>query len=121
MAKTFSSIQRQIDKLQKEAAAIKVKEVGGVIERIRGAIDFYGLTPADLFETKTRAQAKGKRAGAAGSVAKAAANKAKKKTESVIKYKDEAGNSWTGHGKRPGWFKAALEAGKTVEDLLVKP
>lgn len=121
MAKTFSSIQRQIEKLQKEAAALKVKEIGSVVERIRGAIDFYGLTPADLFETKTRAQAKGKRAGAAGSVAKASANKTNKKTESVIKYKDEAGNSWTGHGKRPGWFKAALEAGKTVEDLLVKP
>nr|WP_315232909.1 H-NS family nucleoid-associated regulatory protein [uncultured Albidiferax sp.] len=63
-------------------------------------------------------QTKGKRAGAAGSVAKAAA---KKKTERVIKYKDEAGNSWTGHGKRPGWFKAALEGGKTAADLLVKP
>ena len=120
MAKTFSSIQRQIEKLQKEAAAIKVKEVGGVIERIRSAIDFYGLTPADLFETKTRAQAKGKRASTTGAVANAA-SKTKKKIESVIKYKDEAGNRWTGHGKRPGWFKAALEAGKTVEDLLVKP
>ena len=49
MAKTFSSIQRQIEKLQREAAALKAKEIGGVIERIRNAITFYALTPADLF------------------------------------------------------------------------
>ena len=119
MAKTLVSIQRQIDKLQKEAAAIKAKEVGGVIERIKTAIDFYGLTPADLFETKTNAVSTGKRKSVAGAQSKAAASK-KEKTKSVAKYKDDAGNAWTGHGKRPGWFKAALESGKTAEDLLIK-
>lgn len=116
MAKTFISIQRQIEKLQKEAALIKEKEVGGVIERIRIAIDFYKLTPADLFESKSNAKAKGKPKSPAGTATKVVA----KNTERVIKYKDEAGNSWTGHGKRPNWFKAALEGGKTAEDLLVK-
>ena len=113
MAKTLVSIQRQIDKLQKEAAAIKAKEVGGVIERIKTAIDFYGLTPADLFESKAPAASTGKRKSIA------VASK-KEKTKSVAKYKDDAGNAWTGHGKRPGWFKAALESGKTAEDLLIK-
>lgn len=116
MAKTFSSIQRQIEKLQKEAAALKAKEIGGVVERIRSAIEFYALTPSDLFDSKASVRKKGKRA-TTGATTKTAA----KKIERVIKYKDEAGNSWTGHGKRPGWFKAALEAGKTAEDLLVKP
>lgn len=118
MAKTLVSIQRQIDKLQKEAAAIKAKEVGGVVERIKTAIDFYGLTPADLFETKAHAASTGKRKS--GAQSSAVASK-KEKTKSVAKYKDDAGNAWTGHGKRPGWFKAALESGKTAEDLLVKP
>ncbi|WP_292449181.1 H-NS family nucleoid-associated regulatory protein [Methylibium sp.] len=34
------------------------------------------------------------------------------------KYKDEAGNAWTGIGKRPNWFKNALANGKSTEDLL---
>lgn len=116
MAKTLASIQRQIDKLQKEATAIRAKEVGGVIERIQSAIAFYGLTVDDLFGAKSAAKTRGRRK-AVDPAAKAAA---KPKAERVIKYRDEAGHSWTGHGKRPGWFKAALESGKTAEDLLVK-
>lgn len=40
-------------------------------------------------------------------------------TAGVIKYRDEAGNSWTGRGKRPQWYLAALASGKTAEQLLV--
>lgn len=112
MAKTLASIQRQIDKLQKEATAIRAKEVGGVIERIQSAISFYGLTVDDLFGAKPAVKTRGRQ-----TAAKAAA---KPKAQRVIKYQDAAGNSWTGHGKRPGWFKAAIESGKTAEDLLVK-
>ncbi len=38
----------------------------------------------------------------------------------MIRFRDEAGNSWTGRGKRPNWFKAAIAAGKKPEDLAVK-
>lgn len=34
------------------------------------------------------------------------------------KFKDGAGNTWTGHGKRPNWFKEALASGKSPEDLM---
>lgn len=34
-----------------------------------------------------------------------------------VKYKDDAGNTWSGLGPRPGWFKDALAAGKSPEDL----
>jgi len=36
-----------------------------------------------------------------------------------VKYRDEEGRTWTGRGKRPNWFKAALEAGKKPEDFAV--
>lgn len=39
-------------------------------------------------------------------------------TAGVIKYRDEAGNAWTGRGKRPQWYLAALASGKTAEQLL---
>ena len=29
------------------------------------------------------------------------------------------GRAWSGIGKRPHWFKAALAGGKTADDMLV--
>lgn len=119
MTKTLLSIQKQIDKLQKEAASIREKEVGGVIERIKVAIGFYGLTAEDLFGNVPRAVSKRKSKTTTGIPVRAATGK-KAKSKGVIKYRDEAGNAWTGNGMRPRWFKAALESGKTPDDLLVK-
>lgn len=116
MARSLATIQRQIEKLQKEAEMVKSKEIVGVIERIKTAISFYNLTPADLFDSRPKATRASKTDVAKPTRKKAAAQK----KPSVIKYKDEVGNGWSGHGKRPGWFKAAIEGGKTVEDLSVK-
>jgi DNA-binding protein H-NS len=65
---------------------------------------------------------KGKSKKPARAVAKAAASKPGVKASSqigVIKYRDDAGNAWTGRGTKPKWFVAALAAGKTPQDLLV--
>ena len=53
MARRWAQIQRQISKLQREASALRKKEVGGVIERIKTAIAHYELVVYDLFGTKT--------------------------------------------------------------------
>ena len=119
MTKTLVSIQRQIEKLQKQASEIKEKEVLGVIERIKTAIDFYGLTPVDLFDKKLSAVPTGKRKVAVTTKVKAGGSK-RPRAKGIIKYRDDAGNTWTGNGMRPRWFKAALESGKTAEDLLAK-
>lgn len=37
----------------------------------------------------------------------------------AAKYKDEAGNSWTGRGTQPRWLKEAVAKGKTLDQLLV--
>ncbi len=44
-------------------------------------------------------------------------SKGRKKGSGPIKYRDDAGNAWNGHGRRPGWFLAAIAAGKTPEQL----
>lgn len=36
-----------------------------------------------------------------------------------VRYRDANGNTWTGRGKRPAWFVAAIENGQTPEDFLV--
>jgi DNA-binding protein H-NS len=119
MALTLVQIREQIEKLEKQAENIKPKEVADVVGRIRVAIEFYGLTAADLFGTK--AKKAGRPKGTAGVVVKKAAKKPGKKEEAIAKYADPAsGKTWTGHGKRPGWFVEAIAAGKTAEELSVK-
>lgn len=120
MAKTYIQIQAQIRKLQQEADALKAKEVAGVIARIQEAIAHYGLTPADLFGKSAgpvRRQPAARTAARRGKASSKAAKPAKPPTPA--KYQDDAGHQWSGIGKRPNWFKAALAAGKTAEDLLV--
>ncbi|QOF77562.1 H-NS histone family protein [Variovorax sp. 38R] len=116
MAKTFLQVQKQIEELQREAEQLRKKEADGVLSRIKEAIAVYGFTAADLGVGK-----------GAGRVA--AAKKAEKKTKKVKKqtpdaatpkFRDDQGNVWSGRGPRPAWFKAALEAGKSADELLVK-
>ena len=49
--------------------------------------------------------------------AKAPAKKAKR-APSKLNYSDGAGNSWTGRGPKPGWLKAALDDGKSLQDFV---
>ncbi|WP_395699600.1 H-NS family nucleoid-associated regulatory protein [Aquabacterium sp.] len=117
MAKSLAQIQKQIEALQREADAIKASEKSGVVARIKEAITHYGITAAEL------GLGKGGVRGPRGPYKKRAksgapaAKKAGKKPNGVVKYRDDAGNTWSGRGPKPRWFKAALEAGKKPEDL----
>jgi DNA-binding protein H-NS len=115
MAKSLAQVQKQIAKLQKEAEEIKAKEAGGVIARIKDAIQHYGLKPADLFGAASKA-------GRPVKARKAVRRKsgAAKKAPLPVKFRDDAGHTWSGRGKRPNWFNAALAAGKSPADFLVK-
>lgn len=37
----------------------------------------------------------------------------------AVKYRDGAGNTWTGRGSQPRWLRAALEGGKKLADFTV--
>lgn len=120
MAKNLKQLLAQIEKLQSQADALKDKERAGVIARIQDAIAHYGLTSEELFSKparKTRA-ALAKR----GRLAKAAPKQAAKakRQPGQPKYHDGNGRTWTGQGKRPNWFVAALAEGKTAESMLIE-
>lgn len=117
MAKTLAELQHEIEKLKRQAEALKAKEAKEVIARIKEAIAHYGLTAEDLGLGARRGRKPGRPAGAAPVARKA---RSAGKTVGAIKYRDEAGHAWTGRGKRPNWFKDALAAGKTPESMLVK-
>ena len=113
MARTLVQIRQQIEKLEKEAESVRDREIAGVISRIKQAIGFYGLTVEDLFPSNVKRA--GRPDGVAGSAVKKAAQR-----KAVAKYKDpNSDKTWTGHGKRPGWFVDAMNGGKKAEDLAI--
>ncbi len=119
MAKSLKQVLSQIEKLQKEAEALRAKEISGVVARIREAIDHYGLTPEELFGATLQRPRPGRKAAAKPARAATAAKRKAPRGAGTPKYHDGAGRTWTGVGKRPTWFKDALAAGKTAEDLLI--
>jgi DNA-binding protein H-NS len=102
MAKSLSRIMIQIERLQKEAAAIQAT----VIDRVRKEIVQHGLTVEQLF-------------GNAGPSGSSKRNKTAKSKSTAAKFADGAGNTWGGRGKRPDWLRQALAAGNALEDFLV--
>lgn len=114
MTKSYAQIVKQIETLKLEAEKLRKQEVAGVVTRIREAIKFYDLTSADLgLGGKTKGAAKTKPATRRKAV-KAV------KAPAVVKFRNEAGQTWGGIGKRPDWLRAALAEGKQLEDFAVK-
>jgi DNA-binding protein H-NS len=118
LGSSLQSINAQIAALQAKAEAIRKKEVGEVVAKIKDAIAHYDLTAADLGLSVIPKAAKAPRASKPGR--KVAAAKSAGKPARAAKYTDGQGCTWSGIGKRPDWFKAALAAGKTPEELLIK-
>jgi len=104
MTKTYSQIVQQIETLKQEADAIRRQEVNEVVGKIKDAIAFYQLTADDLGlsgRVATNPSSKGARSGAAPGP----------------QFRDDSGNTWSGRGPRPRWLKAALAAGKSLDDF----
>ena len=111
MAKSLDKVLAQIEQLQRQADALRKKEIAGVVARIQEAIEHYNLTPEELFGSSG---SRGRRSGGRNE-----APAGRRKT-GAAKYQGPEGQTWTGVGKRPRWFVEALQSGKSAEDLLVK-
>lgn len=117
MTKTYAQIVKQIETLKDEADKLRRKEVEGVIGRIREAITVYGLTAADLGLTVAT---KAPKAPKAPSTTKKRGGRKAAKGAAAAKYRNEAGQTWVGRGKRPQWLRDALAGGKTLADFEIK-
>lgn len=113
MAKSLAQLKKQIAALERQADAIKQKETKDVIARIKEAISFYDLSADQLGLGGVKRP--GRKPGAAKGARSAATGR---KRASKVKFRDEAGNSWSGHGRRPKWFLDALASGKSAQDLM---
>lgn len=108
---TLAEIKEKIAALQKQVEAVRAEEVAGVVARIREAITYYDLSIKDVFGGRITGAGRGK--------AKKALRKISAKKADVVRYRDSAGNSWVGRGKRPYWLKAAIANGTPLEELAV--
>ena len=121
MAKTYTQMLKQIEDLKARAENVRRREIGGVVSRIRDAIEHYGLTAADLGlagggtakATGTARTKPGRKPGRPKKIAT-------KPNKVAPKYRDESGNTWAGRGMRPIWLRDALAAGRKLEDFAIK-
>lgn len=96
--KTHQELMDQIAELQKQADSLKHSERKGHVDQVNSLIAEHGIKASELrFGGKT---------------------KGSKKTV-AIKYRDGAGNTWSGRGRTPKWLAAAESAGKKRESFLV--
>lgn len=131
---TFIQLQAQIEKLQKEAASLRKREMAETVANIKKAIAAFGLTAEDLGlvsragSARARKGAKkhpGRPAPPAGTRSTAAKKEgalgADKRSVVAPKYRDPiTGATWTGRGKQPKWLSQALVDGKNLTDFTIK-
>jgi DNA-binding protein H-NS len=103
----MASLQDLLDRkaaLEKEIEATRKQERADAISQVRALMSQYGLTAADL---NSKASPKSSGPGKGSKVA--------------VKYRNAAtGDTWSGRGLQPKWLKAALAAGRKVEEFAVK-
>lgn len=99
---SLKELLAQKEALDREIENTKKQARSEAIAKVRELMAEFGLTSKDL----------GARAGTKRSTRSGA--------KVAVKYRDAAtGNSWSGRGLRPNWLKAALAAGRKIEDFAV--
>lgn len=99
---TLQELLAQKEAIEREIELTKKRERADAIARVRSLMAEYGLTLADL-----------------GGKAPAASPKA---TPGKVppKYRNAStGDTWSGRGLQPNWLKAALAAGRKLDEFKV--
>ena len=108
-------IQSQIEKLQKQANDIKVKEFDKTVQEILSKMRAFGITPKHLTDAEKKAKPSVTR------TAKGKKPAGKAKTQVVqAKYRGPAGETWSGRGLTPKWLAALIAQGHTKEEFAIK-
>ncbi len=116
-------IQNQIEKLQKQAAEIKSREIQKTVQDILTKMQAFGITLQDL----QKAMGKGRKTAAskgrvAASGKKSAPTRSKAAGTTVApKYRGPNGETWSGRGLMPRWLAALVAEGRAKEEFAVTP
>ncbi|MBN8888011.1 MAG: H-NS histone family protein [Rudaea sp.] len=90
-----------IEKAEQRKLEVARESIAKAREKILALLKAEGLTLDELFGS---------------------ARKGKVRRPAALKYRNpaDASQTWSGRGKRPRWFLAAIKAGKKEQDLLIK-
>lgn len=112
MAKSLTDLLAQKAALEKQIADFQKEKRGDAIAKVKAMMAEYGLTAADIGNSKVAPAAPS--AAAAPKKTKAAGKKV------AAKYRNPAtGDTWSGRGLKPKWLTAALAAGKSITDFAL--
>lgn len=102
--------KKQLEKLKKDVekalAGLATKEKREAKKAAEKAVAKYGFSLADI-------------TGGAAAPAKAAKRTVKKASPAKYANPDNAEQTWTGKGRQPQWFKAAVDAGKDPASMEI--
>jgi DNA-binding protein H-NS len=79
--------------LYREIGALIAARRHEVLQELKEKAALLGFAPADFIEVKQR--------------------------KANVKYRDEAGNEWSGKGRKPAWVQAIEEAGDDIERFRI--
>jgi DNA-binding protein H-NS len=94
-------------KIQARLQELQLEKVARVRDKVIAMITAEGMDYAELMEHTTFARRK---------------KTGKKRTKVAAKYRNPSDHSqtWSGRGRQPRWFKAALKKGKMERSLLIR-
>ncbi|RZI60584.1 MAG: H-NS histone family protein [Pseudomonas sp.] len=98
-----AELDKQVASIEKQLQAARQVERQSVIVKIKALMAEHGLTAADLNAVKTSVRTH----PAAGRTV-------------APKYRSAStGETWSGRGLKPKWVQAALNSGKSLQDLAI--
>jgi DNA-binding protein H-NS len=111
------ALKSRIAALQQQLAEAE-KNKAPAIKKVHALMKKLGVTLTDLSGT-AGAQGSPKGKNTAGNQKRAVKPTKKSAGPVPIKYRDEAGNTWTGRGKTPRWLVEAEKSGKPRESFKI--
>jgi DNA-binding protein H-NS len=105
----FKQLTDLIARAQKRLDSMQSERVGKARAKLANLAKAEGYTIEELFGGAKKGRGK----------AKAKTTKVKRVVKPKYRNPANAAETWSGRGKRPRWFNAALSAGKKDKDLLI--
>ena len=110
-----AKIEKEIEKLKKQAQALQNKKRQPVIRSIINSMKEYDITPEEI------AAAFGKKGNAKLRGSKISSGKRGSRGPVPAKYRHpDTGETWTGRGKAPRWVTQAEAAGGKRDEFLIQ-
>ncbi len=104
---SINELLAQKAELERQIAEQTRAERASAVSQIKTLMSTYGLTPGDIVTDSAK-------------VAKSTLKEKSTPRATVApKYRDDAGNTWTGRGLKPRWLTTAMDAGATLEQFAI--